>query len=168
MILLIILLMHFMKCQGLKQFILIFLKKKPSNSIKDIFYIIQKKIYYSRINYNIINKVHCVLQAFSGYDISQNNYIHENFLYIIPSDNGKIIKYWNINKELQKNYNLLLKSYIIYSPYNLVTCHFTKDSFEKANILQSNENYNTKTDTAYIPGFNEYQNFNGILFNSSV
>ena len=61
-----------------------------------------------------------------------------------------------------------MKSYIINAPNNLITCHFTKGSFDKTNILQSNENYNTKTAKANIPGFSEYQNFNGILYHSSV
>ena len=76
--------------------------------------------------------------------------------------------YWNNNKDILKNNNLLMKSYIIYAQNNLVSCYFTKGSFDKTNFLQTNENYNKKTDTTNIPGFNEHQNFIGILYHSSV
>ena len=61
-----------------------------------------------------------------------------------------------------------MKSYIINAPNNLTQCHFTKCLFDKTNIIQSNENYNMDAPKANIPGFSEYQNFNGILYHSSV
>ena len=77
-----------------------------------------------------------------------------------------------------------MKSYIINAPNNLVACYFTKSSFDKANrrkccnfaavahkkwpLSISNENSNSKIDITNIPRISEYQNFNGILFHSSV
>ena len=129
----------------------------------------------SRLNninniYNSPNTVQCVLSPFSDYNISQTNYIYENSSYIISAGNDKVIRYWDINKDLinNNNNNYLMKSYIINAPNNLIQCHFTKGSFEKTNILQSNENYNLDAAKANIPGFSEYQNFNGILYHSSV
>ena len=110
----------------------------------------------------------CVLSPFSDFTASQNNYIYENSPYIISAGNDKVIRYWDINKDLLNNNNYLMKSYIINAPNNLITCQFTKGSFDKTSILQSNENYNLKGIKANIPGFSEFQNFNGTLYHSSV
>ena len=45
-----------------------------------------------------------------------------------------------------------MKSYIIYAQNNLVSYHFTIGSFDKTNILQSNENHNINTDIVNIFG----------------
>ena len=118
--------------------------------------------------YNNPNTVQCVLSPFSDFTASQNNYIYENSPYIISAGNDKVIRYWDINKDLLNNNNYLMKSYIINAPNNLITCQFTKGSFDKTSILQSNENYNLKGIKANIPGFSEFQNFNGTLYHSSV
>ena len=142
----------------------LFSYEKNNNEYK----LINQRLNYINNIYNTPNTVQCVLSPFSDYNISQNNYIYENSPYIISAGNDKVIRYWDINKDLLNNNNYLMKSYIINAPNNLITCHFTKGSFDKTNILQSNENYNTKTAKANIPGFSEYQNFNGILYHSSV
>ena len=118
--------------------------------------------------YNSPNTVQCLLSPFSDYTISQNNYIYENSPYIISAGNDKVIRYWDINKDLINNNNYLLKSYIINAPNNLSACEFTKTFFDNTNIIQSNEIYNLKGNKANIPGFSEFQNFNGTLYHTSV
>ena len=71
------------------------------------------------------------------YNISQNNYTYENSSYIISAWNGKVIGYWDINKDLLKNNNLLMKLYIINATNNLVPFNFTKSSFDKTNRRKS-------------------------------
>ena len=55
-----------------------------------------------------------------------------------------------------------MKSYIINAPNNLITCHFTKGSFDKTNILQSNEAFNEPGQRTDMPGFSPYLNYNGV------
>ena len=116
--------------------------------------------------YNSPNTVQCVLSPFSDYSLSQNNYIYENSPYFISAGNDKVIRYWDLSKDITNNN--LMKSYIINAPNNLTTCQFTKGSFEKTNVLQSNENYNLKMIKKNIPGFSDFQNLNGIIYHSSV
>ncbi len=116
--------------------------------------------------YNSPNTVQCVLSPFSDYSLSQNNYIYENSPYFISAGNDKVIRYWDLSKDITNNN--LMKSYIINAPNNLTTCQFTKGSFEKTNVLQSNENYNLKIIKKNIPGFSDFQNLNGIIYHSSV
>ena len=71
------------------------------------------------------------------YNISQNNYTYENSSYIISAWNGKVIGYWDINKDLLKNINLLMKLYIINASNSLLPFHFTKSSFDKTNRRKS-------------------------------
>ena len=116
--------------------------------------------------YNSPNTVQCVLSPFSDYSLSQNNYIYENSPFFISAGNDKVIRYWDLSKDITNNN--LMKSYIINAPNNLTTCQFTKGSFEKTNVLQSNENYNLKMIKKNIPGFSDFQNLNGIIYHSSV
>ena len=116
--------------------------------------------------YNSPNTVQCVLSPFSDYSLSQNNYIYENSPYFISAGNDKVIRYWDLSKDITNNN--LMKSYIINAPNNLTTCQFTKGSFEKTNVLQSNENYNLKMIKKNIPGFSDFQNLNGIIYHSSA
>ena len=116
--------------------------------------------------YNSPNTVQCVLSPFSDYSLSQNNYIYENSPYFISAGNDKVIRYWDLSKDITNNN--LMKSYIINAPNNLTTCQFTKGFFEKTNVLQSNENYNLKMIKKNIPGFSDFQNLNGIIYHSSV
>ena len=88
------------------------------------------------------------------------------FLNLISAGNDKVIRYWDISKDFSNNN--LNKSYIINAPNNLNSCQFIKGTFDKTNIIQSNENYNLKGVKANIPGFSEFQNFNGILVHTSV
>ena len=118
--------------------------------------------------YNSPNTVQCVLSPYSDYNTTQYNYIYENSPYIISAGNDKVIRYWDINKDLMNINNYIMKSYIINAPNNLSSCEFTKGSFENTNILQSNENYNLGGMKANIPGFSEFQNFNGTLYHTSV
>ena len=116
--------------------------------------------------YSSPNTVQTVLSPFSDYSISQNNYIYENSPYIISAGNDKVIRYWDLSKDLANNN--LNKSYIINAPDNLNRCHFTKGALNRTNVIQSNENYNLKGIKANIPGFSEFQNLNGILCHTSV
>ena len=116
--------------------------------------------------YNSPNTVQCVLSPFSDFSLSQNNYIYENSPYIISAGNDKVIRYWDISKDTTNNN--IIKSYIINAPNNLTTCQFTKGTFERTSILQSNENYNLKMAKKNIPGFSDFQNLNGIIYHSSV
>ena len=147
------------------------------NKIKKFFSYEKDKNEYEIINqrlnnlnniYNNPNTVQCVLSPFSDYTMSQNNYIYENSTYIISAGNDKVLRYWDINKDLLNNNNYLMKSYIINAPNNLSICQFTKCSFDKTSILQSNEIYNFKGIKGNTPGFSEFQNFNGTLYHTSV
>ena len=86
--------------------------------------------------------------------------------YIISSGNDKVIRYWNLEKEPTINYSK--KSYIINAPNNINFCNFTKGVFDRTQILQSNEMYNTKLIKGNTVGFSEYQNYNGTLYHSSA
>ena len=113
------------------------------------------------------NTVQCVLSPFSECSFSQNNYSYYNAPYIISAGNDKVIRYWDISKD-NLNVNYSKKSYIINAPNNINYCSFTKGFFDKTNILQSNEIYNAKKAKISMSGLSEFQNFNGILYHSSI
>ena len=108
--------------------------------------------------YNNPNTVQCVLSPMFDKNHSSP--------YIISSGNDKVIRYWNLEKEPTINYSK--KSYIINAPNNINFCNFTKGVFDRTQILQSNEMYNTKLIKGNTVGFSEYQNYNGTLYHSSA
>ena len=73
-----------------------------------------------------------------------------------------MIRYWDITREGINNEKKL--SYIINAPNNLTYCNFTKSSFDKTNILQSNEAFNEPGQRTNMPGFSPYLNYNGVSF----
>ena len=71
-----------------------------------------------------------------------------------------IIRYWDITREGLNNEKKL--SYIVNAPNNLTYCNFTKSSFDKTNILQSNEAFNDPGQRVDMPGFSSFLNYNGL------
>ena len=147
-----------------------------TNKIKRFFKVYREQNYYEVVDqriknlsdiYNSPNTVQCVLSPFSDFSFSKDNNIYENTPFIISAGNDKVIRYWDISKDMINNNNLN-KSYIINAPNNLNSCQFIKGNFDRTNIIQSNENYNFKGVKSNIPGFSEFQNFNGILYHTSV
>ena len=63
---------------------------------------------------------------------------------------------WDITREGLNNNEK--KSYLINAPNNLTYCNFTKSSFDKTNILQSNEAFNEPGQRTDMPGFSPYLN----------
>ena len=115
------------------------------------------------------NTVQCVISPYSDCTLMQNtnNYLYDNSPYIISAGNDKVIRYWDISKD-NLNTNFSKKSYIINAPNNINYCQFTKSTFENTTILQSNEIYNAKGAKLNMPGLSEFQNYNGILYHTSV
>ena len=74
-----------------------------------------------------------------------------------------IIRYWDITREGLNNNEK--KSYIVNAPNNMTYCYFSKSSFDKTNILQSNEAFNEIGQRSSMAGFSLYQNLNGLSLN---
>jgi len=144
------------------------IKRFFTSQIKDEYYEITSHKLSNLTNlYENPNTVQCVLSPFCDYSLTQNNYSYYNAPYIISAGNDKVIRYWDISKD-NLNANYSKKSYIINAPNNINYCLFTKGYFDKTNILQSNEIYNTKEAKMSMSGLSEFQNFNGILYHSSI
>ena len=94
--------------------------------------------------------------------MNKNNieYDYENCPYIFSGGNDMIIRYWDITREGINNNEK--KSYLVNAPNNLTYCNFTKSSFDKTNILQSNEAFNEPGQRADMPGFSPYLNYIGV------
>ena len=90
----------------------------------------------------------------------KTNMEYSNCPYIISAGNDMIIRYWDITREGINNDKKL--SYIINAPNNLTYCNFTKSSFDKTNILQSNEAFNEPGQRTDMPGFSPFLNYNGV------
>ena len=138
----------------------------------DDFYINQyhtlEKIY--NINNNK-NMAQCIASPI--YDkLNANSNINDiNTNYIISGGNDSSIRYWDISREGINNINgnnLNDKgSYIINAPNDLTYCNYSKSSFSNFIVLQSNESFDDLGKKANLPGFSEYQNYNGITYHSS-
>ena len=112
--------------------------------------------------YDNPSAVQCVVSPFCECSMNKNNieYDYENCPYIFSGGNDMIIRYWDITREGINNNEK--KSYIVNAPGNLTYCNFTKSSFDKTNILQSNEAFNEPGQRTEMPGFSPYLNYNGL------
>ena len=112
--------------------------------------------------YDNPSTVQCVVSPFCECSMNKNNieYDYENCPYIFSGGNDMIIRYWDITREGINNNEK--KSYIVNAPGNLTYCNFTKSSFDKTNILQSNEAFNEPGQRIEMPGFSPYLNYNGL------
>ena len=106
------------------------------------------------------NTVQCVLSPLCGENI------YENTSYLLTGGNDRTIRYWDISKDVNKEYKSL-NSYIINTPTNMNNCVYKKFIVNGTTVLQSNEIFNMVKTEEKIPGFSEYQNYNGINYYSS-
>ena len=147
------------------------LTKKYNNNLifsqlKEEYYLKQYRNFYKISNiYENISTVQCVLSTYS--DCQENIYF--NTPYIISAGNDMLIRYWNFGKE-KKNNNKVdmsdINSYIINAPNNLSSCYFSKTKFYETEIIQSNEEYNSKVKKKNMKSISEFQNFNGTQYHS--
>ena len=105
-------------------------------------------------------------------DMNNQGMSYDNCSYIITAGNDKTIRYWDITKEginsINGN-NLSDKgSYIINAPNDVSYCNYSKSTFTSFSILQSNEFFGDFGKRTNIPGFSEYQNFNGITYHTVI
>ena len=122
-------------------------------------------IYSNMTNlYDNPSTVQCVVSPLcdSNYSVDKSNIDYGNSPYLLSAGNDMIIRYWDITREGINNEKKL--SYIINAPNNLTYCNFTKSSFDKTNILQSNEAFNEPGQRTNMPGFSPYLNYNGVSF----
>ena len=120
-------------------------------------------IFNNMINlYDNPSTVQCVVSPLceSNPTFDKTNIEYSNCPYIISAGNDMIIRYWDITREGINNDKKL--SYIINAPNNLTHCNFTKSSFDKTNILQSNEAFNEPGQRTDMPGFSPFLNYNGV------
>ena len=120
-------------------------------------------IFNNMINlYDNPSTVQCVVSPLceSNPSFDKTNIEYSNSPYIISAGNDMIIRYWDITREGLNNEKKL--SYIINAPNNLTYCNFTKSSFDKTNILQSNEAFNEPGQRTDMPGFSPFLNYNGV------
>jgi hypothetical protein len=115
-----------------------------------------------------INTVQCIASPYGD----KNNFNYINTSYIITGGNDSTIRYWDLSKEginyINGNNLNDRGSYIINAPNNLSYANYSKSSFSDFIILQSNESYDDLGKKSNLPGFSEYQNYNGITYHSSV
>jgi hypothetical protein len=98
-----------------------------------------------------------------SYNISQVGLcprLFESSSYLISAGNDRIIRYWDLAKELKN-------SFLINCPNSFDYCCFTNCNFGSSTILQSNEFYDTGLPKRQS-SFSEYQNFNGLSFHLTV
>ena len=114
--------------------------------------------------YNIYESpiaVQCVLSPLCG------DNVYENASYLLSGGNDRTIRYWDISRDTngeirEKN------SYIVNTPTNMTNCVYSQIKIDKhSTIIQSNEIFNQPETKQKIPGFSEYQNYNGINYYSS-
>ena len=131
------------------------------SNIKDELYLSCKKSLNNLFNiYNNPNTVQCVLSPICG----ETSY--DNTSYLLAGGNDRTIRYWDINKDINKEYRPS-NSYIINTPTNMTNCIFEGFKINGTMIIQSNEIFNGPETMQKIPGFSEYQNYNGINYYSS-
>ena len=121
--------------------------------------------------YNNPTTVQCISSPFCDKN-NQNSFIYDNCSYIMTAGNDMTIRYWDMSKEGINNINGNNLndngSYIINAPNNLSYCNFSKNSIYGLTILQSNESFEDIGKRANIPGFSEYQNYNGIAYHTLI
>ena len=143
-----------------------YLYNTPSNrnliysKIKDELYFSCKKTLNNLCNiYETPTTVQCVLSPLCG----ENNY--ENVSYLLTGGNDRTIRYWDLSKDIRNEYNK--NSYIVNTPTNMAYCVYKRFKYKDTTILESNEVFNQPEIKNKIPGFSEYQNYNGIHYYSS-
>ena len=162
--------------QNLKKFTHIynnnFIKMLSLNHSFDDFYLSSFSS-LDKINnfYSNPSTVQCISSPYC--DLNNQNYFkYDNCPYIITSGNDMTIRYWDITKEginIINGNNLNEKgSYILNAPFHLSYCTFSKTSFTGLTILQSNESFDELSRRTNLPGFSEYQNYNGITYHSVI
>ena len=134
-----------------------------------VFSNINDEIYFScRKNLNNLCNIYenptcvqCVLSPLCGENV------YENAPYLLTGGNDRTIRYWDLSRDT--NGELKEKnSYIVNTPTNMTNCVFNKIKIDKnSTVLQSNEVFNQPETKNKIPGFSEYQNYNGINYYSS-
>ena len=114
--------------------------------------------------YDNPSTVQCVASPLCDYSYvkNQRGIEYENCSYLLSAGNDMTIRYWDITREGLNNNEK--KSYIINAPNNITYCNYSKSSFDKTNILQSNEAYNEIGQRSHMAGFSTYQNLNGVSF----
>lgn len=114
--------------------------------------------------------VQCISSPFC--EMNNQGLSYDNCSYIITAGNDKTIRYWDITKEGINNINgnnLNDKgSYIINAPNDVSHCIYSKSTFTGLTVLQSNEFFGDYGKRATVPGFSEYQHFNGITYHAAV
>jgi WD40 repeat protein len=102
-----------------------------------------------------------------GENVNNNwmsNPTNENSHFILSAGNDMTIRYWDISKEglYGQNGNPNNKrSFLVNAPNKIDNCLFNTSTYDSTVILQSNEFSNTNQLKKDIPGFSEYQNYNG-------
>ena len=130
------------------------------SKIKEELYYSCKKTLNNLCNiYESPTTVQCVLSPLCG----ENNY--ENVSYLITGGNDRTIRYWDLSKDVKNEYNK--NSYIVNTPTNMTYCAYKRFKYKDTTILESNEVFNQPETKNKIPGFSEYQNYNGIHYYSS-
>ena len=112
--------------------------------------------------YDNPSTVQCVVSPYcdSSFTNNKQDIDYDNCSYLLSAGNDMTIRYWDITREGLNNNEK--KSYLINAPNNLTYCNFTKSSFDKTNILQSNEAFNEPGQRTDMPGFSPYLNYNGV------
>ena len=112
--------------------------------------------------YDNPSTVQCVVSPYCDSCLTpdKSNIDYSNCPYLLSAGNDMIIRYWDITREGINNEKKL--SYIVNAPNNLTYCNFTKSSFDKTNILQSNEAFNEPGQKTDMPGFSPFLNYNGV------
>ena len=131
------------------------------SKIKDELYFSCKKTLNNLYNiYENPNTVQCVLSPLCG----ENSY--ENSSYLLTGGNDRTIRYWDLGKDVNNEYRAK-NSYIVNTPTNMTNCEYKKLKVNGTTILESNEVFNQTETKNKIPGFSEYQNYNGIHYYSA-
>ena len=149
-----------------------YIKSLSINHCYDDFY---SSSFTSLHNINNIYKnpttVQCISSPFCEIN-NQDIFKYDNCSYIISAGNDMTIRYWDISREginnISGNNLNERRSYIINSPNNISYCNFTRNTFSGFNVLQSNESYEDLGKRTNMPGYSDYQNFNGITYHSVV
>ena len=148
-----------------------YIKQLSINHRYDDFYLNSFSCLYNINNiYKNPSTVQCISSPFCEIN-NQDTFKYDNCPYIISAGNDMTIRYWDISREginnISGNNINEKRSYIVNSPNNISYCNFTKNTFFGFNVLQSNESYEDLGKRANMPGFSEYQNFNGITYHST-
>ena len=132
-----------------------------NSKIKNELYISCKKNLNNLCNiYENPTTVQCVLSPLCG----ENSF--ENASYIITGGNDRTIRYWDLSRDVNNKY-LHKNSYIVNTPTNMTNCVFKQFKLNGTTVLESNEVFNQPETKIKIPGFSDYQNYNGINYYSS-